>query len=80
MFRLVAYLYVSPKSLSTGTTSKKLLDPRVEYVFLGFSNETTKQHCVYRLDLGYAVMSSVVDVDEEKQGGSLNLKICKINT
>ncbi len=80
VFGLVTYSYISPKSLPTRTTSKKLLDPRVECVFLGFSNKTTKQHCVYRLDLGYAVMSSIVDVDKEKQGGSLNLKICRINT
>ncbi len=42
VFGLVAYLYVSPKSLPIGTTSKKLLDSGVEYVFLRFSNETTK--------------------------------------
>ncbi len=38
VFGLVAYLYVSPKLLPTGTISKKLLDARVEYVFLGFSD------------------------------------------
>jgi hypothetical protein len=79
VFGSVAYSYVSPKSLPTGTTSKKLIDSGVECVFLGFSNETTKQYCVYRPDLGYAVMSSVVDVDEEKQGGSLDLKIRGLN-
>ncbi len=42
VFGLVAYSYVSPKSLPTRTTSKKLLDSRVKYVFLRFSNETTK--------------------------------------
>jgi len=66
VFGLVTYSYISPKSLLIETTSKKLLDSRVEYVFLRFSNETTKQYCVYRLDLGYVVMSSVVNVDEEK--------------
>ncbi len=80
VFRLVVYLYVSPKSLLIRTTSKKLLDSRVEYVFLGFSNKTTKQYYVYKLDLGYVVMSSIVDVDKEKQGGLLNLKIRRINT
>ncbi len=79
MFGLVAYSYISPKSLPTGTTSKKLIDPRVKYVFLGFSNETTKQYCVYRPDLGYIVMLSVVDVDEERQGGLLDLKIRRLN-
>ncbi len=42
VFGLVTYSYVSPKSLPTGTTSKKLLDSGVKYVFLRFSNETTK--------------------------------------
>ncbi len=42
VFRLVVYLYVSPKLLLTRTTSKKLLDPGVEYVFLEFSNKITK--------------------------------------
>ncbi len=60
------YLYISPKSLPIRTTSKKLLDSRVKYVFLRFSNKTTKQYYVYRLDLGYVVMSFVVNIDEEK--------------
>ncbi len=80
VFGLVVYLYISPKSLPTGTTSKKLLNSRVEYVFLGFSNEITKQYYIYRLDLGYAIISSVVDIDKEKQGGLLNLKIRRLNT
>ncbi len=42
MFGLVIYLYISPKLLLIRTTSKKLLDPRVKYVFLGFSNKTVK--------------------------------------
>ncbi len=79
VFGLVVYLYVSPKSLLIRITSKKLLDSRVEYVFLGFSNKTTKQYYVYKLDLGYIVMLSVVDVDKEKQGRLLNLKICRTN-
>ncbi len=66
MFGLVAYSYVSPKLLPIGTTSKKLLDSRVKYVFLRFSNKTTKQYYVYRPDLGYIVMSFIVNVDEEK--------------
>jgi len=42
VFGLVVYLYVSSKSLLIETTSKKLLNPRVEYVFLEFSNKITK--------------------------------------
>ncbi len=79
VFGLVAYSYISPKLLLIRITSKKLLDPGVEYVFLGFSNKIAKQYCVYKLDLGYVVMLFIVDVDEEKQGGSLNLKIRRLN-
>ncbi len=79
VFRLVVYLYVSPKSLLIETTSKKLLDSRVEYIFLGFSSKTAKQYYVYRLDLGYVVILFVVDVDKEKQGRLLNLKIRRVN-
>jgi Reverse transcriptase (RNA-dependent DNA polymerase) len=75
VFGSVCYSYVSPKSMPAGTTSKKLLDTGSECVFVGYNNETTKQLNVYRPDLGYAVMSSVVDVDESKQGGSLDLQI-----
>ncbi len=80
VFGLVVYLYVSSKSLLIRTTSKKLLNPRVEYVFLGFSNKTAKQYCVYRLDLGYVVMLFIVNINKEKQGRSLNLKIRRLNT
>ncbi len=66
MFGLVIYSYISPKSLLIRTTSKKLLDSGVKYVFLRFSNKTTKQYYVYRPDLGYIVISSIVNVDEEK--------------
>ena len=66
--------------MPTGTTSKKLLDSGSECVFVGYNEETTKQLKVYRLDLGYAVTSSVVDVDESKQGGSLDLRIRGPNT
>ncbi len=80
MFRLVVYLYVSPKLLLIKTTSKKLLDPRVKYVFLGFSNKITKQYYIYRLDLRYIIMLFIVNINKEKQGRLLNLKICRINT
>ena len=76
----VRYFYVSPKSMPTGKTSKKLRDPGSECVFVGYNNETTKQYNAYRPDLGYATMSSVVEVDETKQGGSLDLKIRGQNT
>ena len=66
MFRSVYYSYVSPKSILSGTISKKLLNLGSECVFVSYNNETTKQLNVYRPDLGYAVMSLVVNVDESK--------------
>lgn len=80
VFGSVCYSYVSPKSMPTGMTSKKLLDSGSECVFVGYNEETTKQLKVYRPDLGYTVTSSVVDVDESKQGGSLDLRIRGPNT
>lgn len=75
VFGYVAYSYVSPKSLPVGTTSKKFIDTGREGVFVGYNDKTTKQLSIYAPDLGYAVMSSVIEVDETKPGGSLDLKI-----
>jgi hypothetical protein len=77
VFGSICYSYISPKSLPSGTVSKKLMDTGREGVFVGYNHETTKQLCVYAPDLGYAIMTSILDVDEEKQGGSLDLKIRK---
>ena len=66
VFGLVTYLYVSSKLLLIKTTSKKLFDSRVKYVFLRFSNKTTKQYYIYRPDLGYIVISFIVNINKEK--------------
>ncbi len=66
MFGLVVYLYISPKLLLIRTTSKTLLDSRVEYIFLRFSNKTTKQYYVYRPDLGYVVILYIVNINKKK--------------
>ncbi len=44
-------------------------------VFMGYSDETTKQYKVYAPDLGYTIKSSVVDFDEDVLGGTVNLKL-----
>ena len=77
VFGSVYYSYISPKSFLAGIVNKKLIDTGREGVFVRYNNETTKQLCIYALDLGYAIMTSVLDVDKEKQGGSLDLKICR---
>ena len=66
MFRLVYYSYVSLKLMLLGTISKKLLDLGSKYIFISYNNKTTKQLNVYRLDLGYTVMSLVVNINESK--------------
>ncbi len=75
VFGSVCYSYISPKLFPAGTVNKKLIDTGREGVFVRYNNKTTKQLCIYAPDLGYAIMTSVLDVDEEKQGGSLDLKI-----
>ena len=42
---------------------------------MGYSDETTRQYKVYAPDLGYTIMSSVVDFDENVLGGTVDLKI-----
>ena len=75
VFRLVYYSYISPKLILLGTISKKLLNSGSKYIFISYNNKTTKQLNVYRLDLGYTVMSLVVDINKSKQGGLLNLRL-----
>ena len=66
VFGSIVYLYISPKSMLTKTINKKLLDPRVKYMFVRFSNKTIKQLYVYRLDLRYTIISSVIKIDKNK--------------
>jgi hypothetical protein len=44
-------------------------------VFMGYVNETTKQHKVYALDLQMTIKSSVVDFEEETKGGTIDLNL-----
>ena len=66
VFGLVYYSYISPKLILLGTISKKLLDLGSEYIFISYNNKTTKQLNVYRLDLGYTIISLVVDINKSK--------------
>ena len=66
---------MSLKSILTRIISKKLLDTRLEGVFIRYYNKTDKQFTIYYLDLRYVISLLVINIDKTKQGGSINLKI-----
>jgi hypothetical protein len=68
------YSYVNPKTLPAKGRHDKLVDRGRVGVFMGYSL-TDKQMKVYAPDLGYTIRTSVVCVDEETIGGSIDLKI-----
>lgn len=69
------YSYVNPTSLPAGWRHDKLVDRGRVAVFVGYCDETTKQYRVYAPDLGYTIRASVVTIDEEEKGGSVDLKL-----
>jgi hypothetical protein len=74
-FGCKCYTWVSRDSLPKHGRTDKLMQPGRVGVFMGYSDETTKQYKVYAPDLGYTIMSSVVDFDENVLGGTVDLKI-----
>ena len=44
-------------------------------MFIGYVEETTKQHKVYALDLWTTIRSSVIDFKEETKGGTVDLNL-----
>ena len=42
---------------------------------MGYSDEIIKQYKVYAPDLGYTIMSSIIDFDKNILGGIVDLKI-----
>jgi hypothetical protein len=75
VFGCKCYAYVNPKSLPKGGRQDVLMDRGRVAVFMGYSEETTKQYKVYAPDLGYTIKASVVDFVENTQGGTVDLKI-----
>ena len=73
-------MYISSKSHLVRIANKKLLDIGREGVFVSYSNETTKQFFIYAPNLGYAIRVTILNVNESKQGGSLDLKIRRGDT
>ena len=68
-------MYISLKSHLVRIANKKLLNIRREGVFVSYSNEMTKQFFIYAPNLRYAIRVTILNVNESKQGGSLDLKI-----
>jgi hypothetical protein len=60
VFGSKCYSYVDLKSLPKGGRTDKLMPRRRVSVFIGYSDNTTKQFKVYTLDLGYTTRSASV--------------------
>ena len=74
-FGVKGYAWVNRESLPKSGRTDKLMVPGRVCVFMGYSEETTKQYKVYAPDLGYTIKASVVDFDEDTLGGTVDLKI-----
>jgi Reverse transcriptase (RNA-dependent DNA polymerase)/gag-polypeptide of LTR copia-type len=74
-FGVKCYSWVNRESLPKHGRTDKLMVPGRVCVFMGYSEETTKQYKVYAPDLGYTIRSSVVDFVEDTIGGTIDLKI-----
>jgi hypothetical protein len=75
VFSCKCYSYVDPKSLPAKGRKDKLMLQGRTCVFMGYVNETTKQHKVYAPDLRMTIRSSVVDFEEETKGGTVDLNL-----
>ncbi|KAI0996956.1 hypothetical protein K3495_g11228 [Podosphaera aphanis] len=70
-----AYAYVDPKTLPKESRHDKLILRGREGVFMGYTDPTDKQLKIYAPDLGYTVRTSVLFVDENIKGGTLDLRL-----
>jgi hypothetical protein len=75
VFGSKCYSYVDPKSLPKGGRTDKLMPRGRVGVFMGYSDNTTKQFKVYAPDLGYTTRSASVVWDEGIVGGTIDLKV-----
>jgi hypothetical protein len=80
VFGSKCYSYVDLKSLLKGGRTDKLMPRGRVGVFMGYSDNTTKQFKVYTLDLGYMTRSALVVWDEGIVGGAIDLKIHGLNS
>lgn len=74
-FGCKAFSHVDPKSHPAGTRKDKFMDRGRECVFVGYNDDTTKQHLVYAPDLQRVVASSYTKFKESVPGGSINLNL-----
>ena len=68
------YFYLNPKTLPAKGRYNKLVDRGRESIFVGYTG-TISQLRVYTLDLGYTIRSSIVNVDEDIPGGTIDLRL-----
>ena len=74
-FGCKVFSHVDPKSHPAGTRKDKFMDRGRECVFVGYNDDTTKQHLVYAPDLQRVVASSYTKFKESVPGGSINLNL-----
>ena len=75
VFGCKCYSYVHPKSQPKGFRHDKLVDRGRVGIFMGYSEDTTKQYKVYAPDLGYTTRSAVVEFDENENASSVDLRL-----
>ncbi len=68
------YSYVDPKSLPEGRQDKFMDRGRVG-VFMGYSEETTKQYLLWAPDLKRIIKSHAVKFAENEKGGSVDVRL-----
>ena len=71
----MCYSHVPLKSQPRDACTDKLVPRSRIGVFMGYSDSTDKHFKVYASDQGYTITSHMVDVNESKKGGSIDLQI-----
>lgn len=69
------YYYVDRKTIPDGERHDKLVNPRRTGVFMGYSEATTKHFKVYSPERGSTIKVSRVEIDEDTNGGEVELRI-----
>src|SRR5438045_5052985 len=74
-FGCKCYAYVDPKSLLAQGRKDKLMPRGCACIFMGYVDKTTKQYKVYAPDLWTTVRSSIVNFEEERNGGTVDINL-----
>lgn len=69
------YYYVDRKTVPARERHDKLINPGRVGVFMGYSDKTNKHFKVYSPERGCTIVVSVVRIDEEINGGEVELKL-----